>query len=72
MGAQKLELLKTAMAEELDIPPSIYENLFHWILFSAHALVTAQMYSNNLSVISFLNQGQHINLFQLLDFTFIQ
>ena len=55
-GIRKLKLLKNAMTKELDIPASIYEALFHWILFSSHALITAQMYSSHLRVSSFLNR----------------
>ena len=55
-GIRKLKLLKNAMTKELDIPASIYEALFHWILFSSHALITAQMYSSNLRVSSFLDE----------------
>ena len=43
----RLRRLKAAVTEELDIPASIYEQLFHWVLFSSHSLVTANMYSTS-------------------------
>ena len=43
----RLGKLKAAVTEELDIPASIYEQLFHWVLFSSHSLVTANMYSTS-------------------------
>ena len=43
----KLRKLKAAVTQELEIPASIYEQLFHWVLFSSHSLVTANMYSTS-------------------------
>ena len=43
----RLEKLKAAVTQEMDIPASIYEQLFHWVLFSSHSLVTANMYSTS-------------------------
>ena len=46
----KFKELKKAMTQELHIPASIYESLFNWVLFSTHAIITAQMYSTKQSV----------------------
>ena len=46
VNKSNLKILKKAMTQELQIPPAIYSALFNWILFSAHALVTAEMFSH--------------------------
>ena len=60
----RLEKLKAAVTEELDIPASIYEQLFQWVLFSSHSLVTANMYSTsqrNVRVVCYT-----LNLFKIV------
>ena len=45
LNETNLGKLKMAITEELNIPASVYQPLFHWTIFSLHALVSAEMYS---------------------------
>ena len=45
LNETSLDKLKMAITEELNIPVSIYQPLLHWVIFSLHALVSAEMYS---------------------------
>ena len=62
----KLRKLKAAVTQELEIPASIYEQLFHWVLFSSHSLVTANMYSTSQRNVRLVCNT--LNLFKIINF----
>ena len=62
----RLGKLKEAVTQELDIPASIYEQLFHWVLFSSHSLVTANMYSTSQRNVRLVCNT--LNLFEIINF----